>query len=249
MNALEGNLKGGWSIFDLPKALYTRAKHFWTGPRQNASPSVRKFIEKNATKTIVEMKVVRTPVQSMIEKIANWLSLGRFSQNKKDLNYDKMFHLYLVMKMSDGSVHRIDKNHVVQVSDADWICGAGMLTGGGKKSCPKDQMVVPRGNGGNIALLLSGGENLVGKEKYWVYNPVSQNCQYFIKWTLEGSGLLNDQLEKFILQDVSKVLKDLDYLGNIATKITNIAGVADGVQHGEGLGIRNHHYAIKELLF
>ncbi len=233
----KSKLSGGWSILDAPRSVWGKLKALWTGARKNASPSVRKFVEKHGTEPIAQMKVVRKPIQSTIEKIANWLSLGTFERNKKELNYDKMFHLYLVIKMENGMVIRMDKNHVVEVGRADWYCGSGATCD------PPEQEEVKGAKGKTVALLLNHGENLVGKDQYWVYNPVNANCQLFVKWTLEGSNLLTDHLEKFVVQDVGKVLKKLDYLGTVATKVTNIAGTADHVIYGKGMiqGIQNHH--------
>jgi hypothetical protein len=194
------------------------------GLRQRASPSIRSWLEKHGDETILEMKVCRKPIQSMIEKAANFLSLGKFEENKAALGYDKMFHLFVLIQLNDGKVIKLEKNQVPMLTNASWTTGSDTET-----------VPVKHTAGVSVGELIRKGEKYApSASAFWQYDAVSQNCQYFIKWCLSGSGLWSSSLEKFVMQDVKSALKGLGFLEKAAKVVTDIAGIADVAMHGEG---------------
>lgn len=191
------------------------------GPRQHGSPAVRKFLEKYGDEPIIEAFVARKPLASMITKVANWLTNGVFDRNKQNLGYDDIYHLYLVVKLQNGLYVRVEKNHVVELQ---------IMTPDPKA----DQVAVAVKGDTTLNSMFQKGEQLAGSTKFWTYHPITNNCQYFIRYLLKGSGMWNGDLEKFVLQDAQGLVKDIEKVGDTAASITDVAGRLDVLLRGRG---------------
>ena len=93
-----------------------RIRDVWGGVRKNAPPAIRRFTEQNGDAKITKIVVCRKPIVPAIERLASWVSGGRWDSNKKDLQYDKMFHLFLIMTLDNGRSIKLEKNQVVELS-------------------------------------------------------------------------------------------------------------------------------------
>ena len=199
-----------------------RVKDVFEGVRKNAPPTMRRMMEKYGDTQIVQLKVCRKPIFTIIEKLANLLSLGKYEENKSKFSYDRMFHLFMVIRLGSGEVIKIEKNHVVEIGKTSWEqSGKGLEEVTGEAGVTLNQMV-------------SGAEKLVGPSKLWVYDARTQNCQFFIQWLLKGCGRWTPELAKFVMQNAAGVLKDMDLLGKAARTVTDIAGIADVAMQGAG---------------
>jgi hypothetical protein len=220
----------GEGFIDQIRSGYKKVKDFivkrvtngLSGPRNTAlPPSVRSFLETFGNKQVLRIEVSRAPIHQIIEKVADFLSNGTWESNKGRAGYDKMFHLHMNITLEDGTEWVVEKNHTIAISP-------------GPKTV-LEKMEVPLGTG---SLTLSGmfknAMDSVGTSKFVVYDAVSQNCQFFVKWMLLYSKLLTPALETFIMQDPEIILKDLGLLQRAARLVTDIAGGADRIMHGEG---------------
>lgn len=193
--------------------------------REGAPPLVRNWVAKKGSLQIINIQIWRNPLTSTFRKILNLITLGQFNREAKRLNYDDIYHLYMVLYFADGSRLRVDKNHVVEITDR--IAGAGT---------PGTRM-----NAGNpkcdLATFFNRGESVAGGPRpMWVYSAVAPrwNCQAFVTWCLKGSGLLTGAVDKFVNQDAESLVKaslPRKFLG----AVTGLAGRADSVLHGKGL--------------
>jgi hypothetical protein len=213
----------GTGLKDIFKKGVERVMEVLRGVRKHASPSVRKFLEKHGDEEIVDLKVCRKPIISVIDKLANLITGGRWEQNKEKLSYDKMFHLFALVRLFSGKVYKMEKNHIVEIKSASWN------TDSGTETMP---FIVTTDM--TIGKLLSGAENLVGAERLWVYDARTQNCQFFLKWCLSHKRGWNSAIEEFIMQDAEGVLEGLGMLGKAAKVVTDIAHVADVALNGAG---------------
>jgi hypothetical protein len=205
------------------------------GVRIKASPSIRKFLETNGEAKITKIVVSRKPIISTIDKIANWVSNGKWDENKKKLNYDNVFHLFMNITLNNGKTFKIEKNHVPAISSAS-------LSGD-----KQENMNVSTPNI-SLADFIAKGERKAGSpEKFWVYDAITQNCQYFLTWLLQGSGIWNPGLKKFILQDADKLITGLPWFKNIARKVTDAANKIDIALEGEGKQKGNGQVGCGEL--
>jgi hypothetical protein len=211
---------------DLVKGGVQRVKDVLQGVRKDAPPNVRKWLEKNGNRDILEVKICRKPVYSIIEKIANLISQGKWEANKEKLSYDKLFHLYAVFTFMDNiegdECWQIEKNQVVEMKRGSW-----------DQDGETETVDLGITQYHTMNKLVEGALKTVG-EKLWVYDARTQNCQYFMKWLFQYAGGWNDKVEKFVMQDVQGVLHGLGYLGDVARKVTDIAAIADVALQGAG---------------
>ncbi|MDR3597100.1 hypothetical protein, partial [Clostridium sp.] len=155
--------------------------------RLNFPPRVRSLLDKYGNEKIVNIKVCRQPIHAILDKILNWLTLGTFHRNLQDLGYDSALHLFALIKLSNGTVIKIEKNHVVDIKVV-----------GSFETKAESTEVGSLNN--TLYQFLQNGVKSVGPEKYFIYDSKTQNCQYFIKWNLAANGLWNNNAEKFVMQ-------------------------------------------------
>lgn len=203
-----------------------RVNGFINGPRLNAPPQVRGFLEAHGNDVITNIKVGRKPIMSILEKIAQLLSFGQYEKYKSQMNYDKLFHLFLLVRFSNGQIYKLEKNQVIQIhANAPWL----------EKNATYENVKIT----GNITVnsLFHNAEAKVPAKQLYVYHPIQSNCQIFIRDLLASSGLLTTQTNNFIMQNVDAVLNQPEtrHLLNIAVDATNLASRADILIHGNGI--------------
>ena len=182
---------------------------------QRASPSVRGWLSKYGHLPIESIQVCKKPIYSMIENIANWFSDGRLRENMDKLGYDRLMHLYMIIKLKDGLTIKIEKNHVVEIKKADDLGKVHLSLSGGL----------------TVQSMLDAAEKKHG-EKLWQYDAKTQNCQYFTIWFL-GDKATTD-IKQFVMQDAAKSLEGMGLLEKAARVVTDVAAVADVAMNGAG---------------
>jgi len=195
--------------------------------RNDYPPKVRAILAQYGDGTVNELLLRREPIQGAVEKALNYISLGRFAQVKKDLNYDNVFHLSLIalITMPDQQQVRIlmEKNEVIN-----------MTTDIRPDSPQVEYRAVPVPCCKTLNELMARTQAFYG-EGYFKYDAFRDNCQAFINSILTANDLNNPQLHSFVLQDTASILKGLpDYVSPFANLTTNIAGLADRAIQGEG---------------
>jgi hypothetical protein len=197
----------------------SRVKGFITGPT-HAPPAVRELLAKHGDATIQTIQVGRTPLTGVIHNILKIVSLGEIEKNRKKLGYDDIYHLFLLITLSDGYSFKIERNQRVSVS-APSVTNRTQII-----SIPIDKEIT-------LNQLIKNGEN--GSSEFWSYNPVTRNCQAFVKSILKRNGLLTPEADKFITQNAAKLLENSPLTEKFASKITDFSGRLDILLHGAGL--------------
>lgn len=83
--------------------------------RNDYSPSLKKYLNFNGKKLIDELWIYRAPINSILKKIADFLTVGKFSQSIKNLHYDDIFHLGILFRI-DNQYGLLEKNHVIEIN-------------------------------------------------------------------------------------------------------------------------------------
>jgi hypothetical protein len=183
-------------------------------PRISLNNASTRVMNALGNKPISSLIVMRTPIESWINKAINMVSLGQWEIVKKQMRYDDLFHLALIAVV-DGRKVVIEKNEVINI-------------GGKYRETAKTQRV-PVGirPGLTIFELLEGARKRMGDKNFYLYSGFEYNCQNFIVNILEGSGLLTPQLKAFIYQDLGDFLKRSEHTGVLANALTYTASVAN----------------------
>ena len=179
-------------------------------------------MEQHGDQRISAIKICRKPIHSILNKVLNWVTLGTFQKNLKDLGYDKAMHLFLLLKLSNGKIVKAEKNEVINIHiTSDW-------TPSGVESI--DVSTSPH----TLAQFFEKTRASIGDQKFYVYDSKNANCQKFVEANLRTNGIWSTDISRFVLQDSESIYKGLGLLEKVNRKITDIASIADHSLKGAG---------------
>ena len=207
-------LRKGDGLFDKVK------QTFFNAPNK-LPPNSEKIFKKNRDSQVVSIDVIRTPIASGIDKALNVLSLGQWEKNKKDLAYDKMFHLALIFTLRNNKQIIVEKNERINISDKFTI----------KSDTEIMNVVMPYTF--TFEVYIDKARKLMGDHNFYQYDAFENNCQVFIRSILQANGLLTSELDKFIYQPTEELLRGIPtYVNKIARFATDLGAKLNQVFQG-----------------
>ena len=184
------------------------------GAKVSFSNKITKILDKYGNQKIRSIYIGRRPINSLVEKAFNIISLGKWSKLRDQYYYDKLFHLFLIIQMDDDTVISFEKNSIVTMTEDDVRCST-KDTECVKLDYPTDSITLDD--------LVRKPLERIGKEKYFIYDPFKQNCQIFIRAVLETFGLYNKKVDDFVYQDITDIVKELPwYVKYVAKGVTDL---------------------------
>ena len=227
---LEYNELEGGDLKGLIMNPISRVRGAFKGVRNDYPPKVRQFRESKGKKDITSMSVFRRPLTKAIETALNITSMGDFKKEKEKKGYDQFYHLGLLVNIKGEGMYVIEKNAVIEVRKV-------ALHNMSKQG---ESRVVNLGDKEITTNMLFNKAEASQGEKFFHYNPFTNNCQVFAMGLLQSSGLLTPELKTFIFQDIDDIVKKLNpFTQKFAPALTNIGSVADRVIEGEGFADHN----------
>lgn len=185
----------GSGIADLISSGFNKLKNIFS-VKEDFNNVSKRTLQQYGSSKIKSLQIYRTPILEMINKALNIISLGKWNLARKQLGYDKFFHLALVATVQTPNGLKniiIEKNEVVNIS-TDY-----------KTSKDTEVMNVPYNKDLTIDQFLSKALDIMGRSNFFRYDAFTNNCQVFIKTLLSSSGLLTPEIEKFIFQDLKEL--------------------------------------------
>jgi len=223
------DLKGG-SFFDSLKSgiknVYGRVKGFVTGERLDFNPIIRKLMTTIGDKPITAMVVIREPVKQYVDILSNIITLGEMDKYKSQYNINNLFHLYAVATLSDGTLVKWEKNEEINIEVMKAIP---TVDNNFKFVCdmPKQQLT--------LNTMFNKTISKIGKEKFYNYNALTNNCQNFIYNNLSLNGFNDKGLKDFIIQDLSQLTTKLNSTStSILGGLTNLKKRINILTQGAG---------------
>ena len=204
-----------------------RVRDVLSGVRLDYPPSVRQVIKDIGDQPISRMVVRRDPVPQLLLQAVNLLTLGKFNIAQQEANYDKMFHLCIEFELAGGSRYVLEKNEVINIGLA--------------RVGTKDTQIATVGMGRAMENTLNGilrrGQDVM-KERWFVYNALTNNCQDFIIGVLRGNNQLSPSITEFVKQPLESIVQSLpDYAEKLFKGATDAAGVINVGLEGRGEAI------------
>lgn len=203
----------------IPVAIGNRFKtHF--SVRYDLQPWARATLQKYGDQLIESIQACREPIASGINGALNAITFGRFGRQMAANGYDKMFHLFLSIKIQNGPNIRMERNEVISIKlDND-------------KGAEQVQVPIP---GPTITLNQLWQKTLtaVGNRIY-EYDPIRNNCQAFVSSVLQANGLLTDAISTFVSQRADNLLPM--YAEKFGRWTTDLAAKFNHVLWGHGKG-------------
>lgn len=143
-------------------------------------------------------------------------SLGQFRKRLRELPYEHLFHLFLVIDTAKGK-YILEKNEVISMSK---------FVAYPDKS---DQMNVmyPADKELTFNTLLATTREHMGEEKFFRYVASTNNCQVFCNDNLKFSGLGTPAEKDFIIQDSKLIFKNSPVFAKLCDEITDGAAIGN----------------------
>ena len=184
------------------------------GAKLEFSNKIKKILDKYGNQRIRSIYIGRRPINDMVEKAFNIISLGKWSKLKNQFYFDKLFHLFLIIQMDDDTVISLEKNSIVTMTENDMRCSM-KDTECVKIDYPTDSITLDD--------LVRKPLERIGKEKYFIYDPFKKNCQIFIRDILQTFGLYSKRVDDFVYQDITDIVKELPwYVKYVAKGVTDL---------------------------
>ena len=184
------------------------------GAKLSFSNKIKNILDKYGNQKIREIYIGRRPINSLVEKAFNIISLGKWSKLRDQYYYDKLFHLFLIIQMDDDTVISLEKNSIVTMNEDDMRCSM-KDTECNKIDYPTDSITLDD--------LVQKPLERIGKEKYFIYKPFQANCQIFIRDILQTFGLYSKKVDEFVYQDLTEIISGLPfYVKYVAKAVTDV---------------------------
>jgi hypothetical protein len=198
------------------------------GPQINDYPArVKKYLDATETETIKSIKIARAPVRGALAHIINLITGGDLKRNQARLQYDEIFHLSMVIVLSNNQSIIVEKNQVIAI----WRIDAGSyrhvvgdkLIDQPPGDAPESMDVIWDMNTSLKDLL--NNARVINPQRFFQYDAASTNCQEFVIQVLKANNLITPELKKYVLQDAMKLLTRntsfLRLVTNLGAKISH----------------------------
>ncbi len=187
----------------------------------NVPKTTRNNIDKNEDTKITSLKVVRSPIQSFIHKFLNVLTLGEWKKKLKEVGYDKLFHVKLII----NDKYALEKRPSVYFGSI-------------RHEKDEEEINIPVNKDITIGEFIRKAQFRM-KDKFTDYDAFTNNCQAFLKGVLASNGMYNSSVNSFLFQDLSKLIASLPgYTKDVAKKITDVAGGVNEATSEVGVELR-----------
>lgn len=169
---------------------------------------VSNWLKANQNVEVKTLQVGRTPLKQWVNTALNIISAGQWNKVKKEVGYDKMFHLYLII----NGKFLIEKNEVFNVKNYSPSSG-------------EEKIEIPVAKPITIGEMFSRVTNL--ENFYSNYDAFKNNCQDAVMYLLQQNNQsfnVTADVKRFIKQDVSSLLQNQKIRESTKTikTITNI---------------------------
>jgi hypothetical protein len=229
------HLQGG-SIFskvkDLVQKGISKVKEFFSPRLDNFNNVSTRVLKTYGDVPVSDILIYRTPIPSMLNTALNLVSFGKWNELRSKYGFDKLFHLSLVFRLSNGKMIIVEKNEVVNINDT-------------YTTKPDTEVFQVTGYSGGKTLydFINGARQKVNNDKlFFGYDAFTNNCQFFIRYILEAAGLYSEAAKNFLFQDISKIVEGLSPTTKaIAKGITDLGAVVSKIS-GKGKKVGGSGY-------
>lgn len=185
---------------------------------------------------IKKIAIYRTPLQGILNKIVNIISIGKWNELQKKYGFDKFYHLALIVHLENNKTIMMQKLDVIDVSATF-------------KTASDTEIDYIDNYDENMKLTINemfeNARKNVDNKLWFGYDALQNNCQYFIKYILENNNLYDAQAQQFLFQNLEELAKELPgYVGKIMNTVTNTAATITNVT-GQG---KQSRYILNDIV-
>lgn len=184
------------------------------------------ILKKHGNKQIVRLSVVRSPIIDAFRKVLNYVSSNKLDDVMKKLNYDYLYHLWLLFELDDGSKIYTEKNQRIKFAVLD------------TKKLDKantDIYDIHMNRHLTINQMWNNTVDSIDESDLFIYDPFARNCQVYVSDLLESNGLLTNQLSQFIMQNLTELSKGVPWMTRFLSKIVTSLAHFYSIFRGDGI--------------
>ena len=192
----------GAGLIDWLKKGYKHVKEkikFIFSDNKDFNLTSKKTLEQYGDYKVINVRLLRTPIQQMISTVLNAISDGKFNELVNSVGYDKLYHLAMEVDTDNGKKIIVEKNQSVNVSTSYNITD-------------KTEVLNVSMSGINITLneWFQNAIKRFGTKSIFYYDPFRSNCQFFISQMMQTINKYKAAERAFIFQNVEHVRHNLD---------------------------------------
>ena len=184
------------------------------------------FFSKYGNNYIKALVIERVPLADISMKLLNAASGFSVQKRLDNSDYDKLFHLRLIIILDNDQIIYVEKNQSLNIDYYKNLNEKGT-----------EQLNINEIPKETLFNFINNGQYILGN-KFFSYNGKSNNCQDFISALLLSNNIINNDYQNFIKQDVNFIFKNNPFLMNLLNSLTAIGHRFDVIT-GNGLNKLN----------
>lgn len=166
-------------------------KEAFKGVRLNLKPAAREMLEQHGNKQVSEIYICRRPLSN---KFNTLLGLINKVAGYSGTPHDRLFHLMIVLRLSDGAWIQLEKNEDINIENF-------------KKSSVDEVRRLPTPEFITVGTMIKRAIEKFGYQRIFIYDAFSNNCQRFVLDVLDSNDIQATPDDvAFIIQDVSDLV-------------------------------------------
>lgn len=160
------------------------------------SYNAQRALQLYGSQPITNLIIHRKPIPSLFNACLNIISSGKWNEERnKDNKLNTLYHLTLECVLADGTKVFCQKNERIEI-DTCYI-----------PSLQTEFCHVPlTAKLFTLNEMLKKTNELMGDSKYFLFSPMDNNCQVYIKNILKAVYLYTDTIDQFVFQNVAEVV-------------------------------------------
>ncbi len=230
----------GWgyipSFLRRNNSMVDQIKNFVFFPAKELSNPFKKFMAKYGDYAITNAKIRRQPISWAIDKLLNVISLGTWSQGKKELNYPDLFHLGIMLELRKGGdtknvvLEKLERPHFTE----SWKDDANVEYLPVTLKHPSGKRAFP-----SLDEFVQKTIDKIGIHAFTQYGGFRGiNCQNFIMDLLNANSSLTPQAKAFIYQPIEQLITRMpSWVDKISQGVTDFSARA---RQFFGIGKKTH---------
>lgn len=218
-------LKGGFISPTTVYNAYNTYKTFTQGREQGLPPYSRDTLKKYGSHKVVNAILFRIPIPSYISSGIKYII------ENKQIHYDTLFHLGIILTLDNGILINVDKDQVIHINKINKIPIESTTTG------TELQEVSLNGHILSLDQIIENTRTRMGNRKFEFYDPIHSNCQDLILNLLKANGYGSKQDEIFVKQDLTELILNIKfypYFKSFVDKLIDTARLTDIIIYGKG---------------
>ena len=190
---------------------------------------IDRLIKQYGDKKILQVTILRKPVERGIQKLLNLITMGGFNKAKKEMNYDEVYHLFVNMHLENGQIVGVEKNQRVNVNLSGFPTSGLDPSNILKINC--NVLLKEMFEKAERSSFADRRASEQSGESFYRYNAVTANCQRFISVLMQAGGITGTDI--FVMQDATQLIKNSG-LRRVAGVITDAAALGERAVKGHG---------------